>query len=276
MKQASTTAVGVAALRAVHQLMDGEPKLLEDPVILRLLDPGFPGLLKAHPEKYLTWPRQALKSHVLLRSRFAEDCLKEAYDRGLRQYLLLGAGFDTFAYRQPAWAKDLRIYEADHPGSQAHKRERLEVAGIQLPANLRFVPVDLEADGLRAALESGSFDFRSPVFISCLGVLMYLRPDTVAGLFRFVASLPPGSEIVFTFARKERIGWPFSLASKAASVGEPWLTLFSPHQLARQLKAAGFSRFFFLSPEEAVRRYFRDRTDGLMPPRRVSIVRAIV
>jgi len=279
-REASRTAAGVAVLRAMHQLYDGSPKILSDPITPLLLDEGLLQRVQANREWQQDSRTTALRSHVVLRSRYAEDCLREATYRGVRQYVILGSGFDTFAYRQPAWAAPLRIFEVDHPASQRAKLERLRSSNIPTPPNLEFISADFESRSLGDALALGSLDFRSPVFFSCLGVLVYLPQTSVSEIFQMVASFPAPSEIVFTFSQGDRSfednpGRP-SLADEVAALGEPWRSYHDPAALCRELSEAGFSRVSLLSPEEAKDLYYRERTDGLPPPRRSSIGRAIV
>jgi methyltransferase (TIGR00027 family) len=264
----------------MHELYDDSPKILSDPIIPLLLDDGVLQKAKANLEWLQDSRTTALRSHVVLRSRYAEDCLHEAVVCGIRQYVILGSGFDTFAYRQPAWAASLRIFEVDHPASQRAKVERLRSSGISLPPNLEFVSADFEAASLRDILSLSSLDFRAPAFFSCLGVLVYLPEDSIKAIFQLIASFPKLSEIVFTFSQGNRSsddqsGWA-SLADAAAAVGEPWRTYHDPDALRRELSEIGFSQIAFLSPEEAKQLYYRDRRDGLPPPRRTTIARAIV
>jgi methyltransferase (TIGR00027 family) len=176
-RPASRTAMGVAVLRALHELYDGSPKILNDPVVALLLNSEV--LRKAKAD--LSWLQDSrttvLRSHVVLRSRYAEDCLHNAVVSGVQQYVILGSGFDTFAYRQPGWAARLRIFEVDHPASQRAKVDRLRSAGISLPPNLEFVSADFEMASLREILSRSDLDFRAPAFFSCLGVLVYLPED---------------------------------------------------------------------------------------------------
>jgi methyltransferase (TIGR00027 family) len=280
-RPASRTAIGVAVLRALHELYDDAPKILSDPIIPLLLDKEVLQKAKANLEWYQDPLTTALRSHVVLRSRYAEDSLHEAVVSGVHQYVILGAGFETFAYRQPAWADPLRIFEVDHPASQRAKMKRLRLAGVSLPPNLEFVSADFETTSLRDILSHSSIDFTAPAFFSCLGVLVYLAEDSVKAIFQVTASFPKLSEIVFTFSqgnlasRDERRSRP-SLAESAAAVGEPWRSYHDPDVLRRELFEIGFSEVSFLSPQEAKDRYYRDRCDGLPPPRRISIARAVV
>lgn len=274
-RKASDTALGVAVLRAVHQLMGDEPKILDDPVIVRMLDEATRVRIQNHPQDYQTPARLALLSNVLIRSRFAEDHLAEAVTRGVRQFVIVGAGMDTFAYRQPDWADKLQIFELDHPASQGAKRGKLEAAKIPIPTNLEYIEVDFENDSLPAMLARSHFSFNEPAFFSCLGVLMYLTEEAVDTILQFVASMPRAGEIVFSFAN-EGDGKPSVIERNAAAVGEPWLTKFQPKELEQKLHKLGFSDIQFLTPQMIAERYIHERRDGLPVPKRASIVSAKV
>ena len=174
----------------------------------------------------------------------------------------------------------LRIFEVDQPASQREKRERLESAAIRIPANLTYVVVDFETDSLLSALQRAGFDPLQPVFLSWLGVMAYLRRDTIETIFRSVASLPKSSEIVFTFASEspERKANASSSATetRAESLGEPWLSRFEPVDIDRMLRGMGFSDVSFLTPDEIDQRYIRGRQDGLFVMRRINIASARV
>lgn len=276
----SNTAFRAATLRAVHQLIDEEPKILNDPIVLRLLDASTLDQIHLNPNKFRTPSMNVMRSHIVMRSRYTEDRLAEAVDNGVQQYLMLGAGLDTFPYRQPHWARVLRIFEVDHSASQRSKRERLTLAGIEVPSNVELIACDFETRSLRDCLRKSSFDFAKPAFLSWLGVTMYLSTDAIDAVFRFVNSLPRSSEIVFTFASpaptpKEDCREP-SIVAFAAAHGEPWRTRFEPNDLAHKLHGLGFSTVSFLSASEADTRYFRGRHDGLHAPRKVGIVTATV
>jgi len=274
-REASSTAVAVAALRAAHRLFDAPPWILDDPIAERLLDSTSRERLRGNPDQ-LAHPRiRALRSQVLLRSRYAEDRAAAAVQRGVRQLVMLGAGYDTFAYRQPSWAEALNVVEVDHPASQAAKRDSLRAAGIAVPANVTFIPVDFETETIGAGLRRGGFDPTRPTFLSWLGVMVYLRRDAVEAVFRFVASLPSGSEITFTFSPPAE-GVPDGTASAAAAMGEPWLTRLTRHDLEAILRELGFSEVTFLSPHDAAVRYFGERSDGLPAPLGVRIGSAVV
>jgi methyltransferase (TIGR00027 family) len=274
-RASSGTAVGVAWLHAAHQVLDASPRILEDPVVLSLLGPGAEARLRAGADRFASAGARALRAHVVMRSRFAEERLAAAAERGVRRYLLLGAGLDTFAYRQPAWAAALQIVEVDHPASQADKRARLAAGGIEPPPNLLYALVDLEVESLEDALRRQDLWPREPAILSWLGVIPYLSEAAVEAAFRSVATLPASSEIVFSFASKRGPGrvpqdGP-SLAERAAAAGEPWLSHFEPADLEARLHALGFSAVEFLTPDEARIRYFRQRTDDLPAPSHITI-----
>ena len=148
----SATAAGVALLRALHQRIDAEPRILRDDVSERLLDPRALQWALDHQDRFQTTPSRGLRVHVVVRSRYAEDALAEAAARGTGQFVLLGAGLDTFAYRQPPWGQGLRVFEVDHPASQEQKRRRLAAASVAVPENLTFAPVNFEVESLHEGL----------------------------------------------------------------------------------------------------------------------------
>jgi methyltransferase (TIGR00027 family) len=278
--QRSRTLEIPAVMRALHQTVDGDPKILNDPIAPRLLDPDDD---RPWLEPMLKHPfAKQLRAGFVLRSRYAEDCLAEAVQRGVRQYLILGAGLDTFAYRQPAPLGSLRIYEVDHPITQDWKRDRLRAANIAIPSYLTFVPIDFEKTSLAAGLEAAGFAFDAPTFCSCLGVLQYLTADAIDATLRFVLSLPPSSEIVLSFVLPQEAlsgseAEMIAIATqRAAEVGEPWLSRFHADQLSSKLRELGFSRITHLRPDEARERYFRGRRDGLKERQGEQLMRAVV
>lgn len=273
-RAASGTARGVAVARAAHLIIDGEPPVLNDTVAARLLGGDIEAQIRAHADDLQTPAARGLRSHVVLRSRFAEDALMDAVADGVEQYVLLGAGGDTFAYRQPAWAHGLAIVEVDHPASQSAKRRALAGAEIEIPPNLRFADVDFERETLADGLARCGVHTAKPTFFSWLGVTMYLTREAIEATLRTVLSFPKGSGIVFTFAHTDSMN--SKLAAGSASAGEPWISYFTPDELQAMLQSLGFSHASFLSREEAERRYFANRTDGFTAPPRVSIVAATV
>jgi methyltransferase (TIGR00027 family) len=275
-REPSKTAAGVALLRAAHQLFDDSPRILDDPVALRLLGPDGVEALRQHADAFAAPGSRGLRAHIVIRSRFAEDRLADAVQRGVRQYVILGAGGDTFAYRQPEWAGDLRVVEVDHPATQEPKRAHLAACGVVVPENVIFAPVDFEEVPLHDALLANGVDLSEPVFFSWLGVTMYLTEAAVDATLRVVAGCARSSEIVFTFAQPPGLFGSRRLAKMAASVGEPWLSYFTPKGLEKKLRTMGFSTVYFLTPDDTRARYIARRTDRLPVPRRTSVVSAIV
>ena len=202
------------------------------------------------------------------RSRYAEDELACAVARGVRQYVVLGAGLDTFAYRNPH--AGLRVFEVDHPATQAWKREQLEAAGIVIPGGLTFVPVDFERQTLAEGLGQSGFDSSAAAFFSWLGVTPYLTRDACMTTLSFIAGMPAGSGVVFDFAvdpallnagQRQALD---ALSERVARYGEPFQLFFDPGKLRDELKSLGFHRTEFLQGKEINARYFSDRKDGLL------------
>ena len=281
-RKASRTALGTAYMRAVHQLFDAQPRILDDPFALSLLAPAAQQQISNPAYRYRTTETRALRSHIVLRSRFAEDRLAAAVRRGISQYIILGAGFDTFALRQPSWAQTLKIIEVDHPGTQAEKLSRLAASGISMPQNAHFANIDFEHESLRDGLLRYHVLLNEPAFFSWLGVTMYLNEDAIDAVLRSVASFPAGSEIVLTFAQlsepelNSSNNSPSLLASLVASVGEPFLSFFEPDAIETKLRNSGFPKVEFLSSAEAETLYFRHRPNDLPVPARTGIVCAVV
>ena len=265
----SATALRVAMRRAAHQLLD-HPPVLEDPVALRIIGAEARDALTADPLRFESSPVSPfLRAFLAVRSRLAEDELSGAVQRGVRQYVILGAGLDTFAYRTPHTGSGLRVFEVDHPSTQAWKRRLLADADIPTPANLRFVPLDLATAALPEALADEGFRTDRPAFVSLLGVSMYLTPAALRSTLGFVASLPPGSGIVLDYATPRPVSDGVgrrvfdAMAERVGRTGEPWITFFDAPQLARELLDLGLGTVEDLGQEEIRARYLRDRSDDL-------------
>jgi methyltransferase (TIGR00027 family) len=280
----SATAEGAAIMRALHQSVDEDPKILVDPIAPRLIERDgefYKGALAAF-ERLPPHLRGRVRSLFVMRSRYAEDCLAESLRDGVREYVILGAGLDTFAYRQPPWARPLRMFEVDHPATQQWKHRRLAAASIAIPDNVHLVSVDFESVSLTDGLSAAGLDFSAPTLFSLLGVSQYLTEASLDLTLRFVLSLPASSEIVLSFVLPEaarpadEADLVAAFAARSAEMGEPWLTAFLPDELVAKLRAMGFSRVVHLSPEAATRRYFGDRRDGLSVWRNEQMVRATV
>ncbi len=274
-RDVSRTALGTAYIRAAHQLLDGQPRILEDPLAVTLLGSSAAQRIKDLANSYQTPELRALRSHVVLRSRFAEDRLAASVGRGVTQYVILGAGFDTFALRQPAWAQALTILEIDHARTQSTKRNQLAGAGLTMPKNADFATIDFEHESLRDGLTRFHISVEEPTFFSWLGVTMYLDEDAINAVLKSVATFPQWSEIVLTFALPPS-HFPSPFDRHSVSVGEPWVSYFEPDDIEAKLLSAGFSTVEFLSPEIAEARYFQQRPQDLPVPRRTNIVCAIV
>jgi methyltransferase (TIGR00027 family) len=283
-KARSASAEAVSLQTSLHQMLDAAPKIIDDPIAPRLIDPASDTsrTMIALAEAATRAVKLPFRAVFIMRSRYTEDCLAEAFLRDVRQYVILGAGLDTFAYRQPSWASSLRIYEIDQPASQEWKRERLEVAKVAIPENLTFAPIDFELTSLREGLTTAEFDFRVPSFFSLLGVTQYLTLEATESIFELVRSLPRGTEIVFEFIVPDdlmpanEVSVFAKMASFAAERGEPWLTRFRPVELAARLAGLGFSQVTHLAPSAANERYFRGRHDELAAWSAAQMMRAVV
>jgi methyltransferase (TIGR00027 family) len=262
----SRTARRVAIRRAAHQLLD-QPRVFDDPLALRIIGAEAAEELRSNPKEHHAFSR-AFRAFMAARSRYAEDELARAVAHGVRQYVVLGAGLDTFAYRNPH--PGLRVFEVDHPATQAWKREQLQAAGIAIPAALTFVPVDFERETLAGGLGQAGFDFSAAAVFSWLGVTPYLTRDACIITLSFVAAMPAGSGVVFDFAmdpgllnagQRQALD---ALSQRVARYGEPFRLFFDPEKLQDELRGMGFCRTEFLQGKELNARYFNDREDGLL------------
>ena len=261
----SRTARGAALQRAAHQLLE-TPQVFEDPLALRIFGAEGVAWLGRNMDRYRTPGSRSMRAFLVMRSRFAEDELARAVERGVTQYVVLGAGLDTFAYRNPH--RGLRVFEVDHPSTQAWKRDRLREQSIPVPRNATFAPVDFEKETLADGLRAAGFRADQPAFFSWLGVVIYLTKPAVAGTLRYIAERPAGSQVVFDFAlpseeisEAERASRARSAAEVAKS-GEPWINYYSAAPFAEELRATGFSRAQVLGSGDMNARYFNDRADG--------------
>jgi methyltransferase (TIGR00027 family) len=276
----SYTAERVAMMRAGHQRFD-DPTVFDDPLALRILGPEAVGRLERTKPFARSSPIAGLRAWLVARSRFAEEELAKARERGTRQFVVLGAGLDTFAYRQPLGLPPVEVFEVDHPATQAWKRRRLREGGIDVPATVHFVAADFEAGELGSALEAGGFRRNAPAFVSWLGVTMYLTGPSIDRTLDFLGSTALGSEVVLDyFARGaanafERVARGM-LAQRVALSGEPFRSWFPVGELARGLEARGFHDVYELGADEVNQRYFAGRTDRLKVVSRVGrLVRAV-
>lgn len=265
----SSTARGAAILRAAHQALDS-PRVFDDPLALSILDGDARAEIETNPSRFQDRERRHLRAFLVVRSRYAEDELAASFRDGVRQYVILGAGLDTFAYRNPH--AGLRVFEVDHPATQQWKRTRLREGAIAIPESVRHVAVDFERESFWDRLVADGLRTDAPAFFSWLGVTVYLTREAVLGTLREIASrAAPGSAIAFSFAVSTS-----SVAERAAAAGEPWRTFFDPGSLAAELRGAGFARVEHVGPEELNRRYFGGRTDGLRVARTGHLMKASV
>ena len=265
-----STAVRVALWRAMHVQFDAPPPVLEDEIGLKLVAPddGWPRRPDMDPQ--FTRP---FRASIVARSRFIEDLVLEQASHGVSQYVILGAGLDTFAQRRPDIAPRLRVFEADRPGPQVWKRQRLIELGFGIPEWLRFVPVDFEAGGSwRERLAAAGFDAGQPAVVASTGVSMYLTKDAIAATLRQVAALAPGTILAMTFLLpleladlEVRPG--LQLAAKGARAsGTPFISFFTPTEMLSIALEAGFREVQHVPAASLAQRYFAGRTDGLRPP----------
>jgi methyltransferase (TIGR00027 family) len=261
------TALRLATLRAAHQMLDA-PLVFEDHLALRILGAEREKSLRDNLARYDTPLYRGLRTSGIVRSRLAEDEWSASERRGVRQYVILGAGLDTFAYRNED-REGSRIFEVDLPATQQWKRHCLREAGIDVPAWLTFVPVDFERSSLAEDLGKAGLRQSEPAFFSWLGVTMYLEEDAIMRTLRFIASLAPESSVVFDYAVLPSLLTPREhkglelISSKAAEQGEPWKTFFDPASLAATLCSLGFNHVDDFGPERINELFFSDRKDGL-------------
>jgi methyltransferase (TIGR00027 family) len=266
-----STAVRVALWRALHLQVDAPPHVLEDRLGLQLAAPpeGWQSRPDMHPQ--LT---SSFRASIVARARFIEDVVVERAVAGVGQYVILGAGLDTFVQRRPDVAHRLVTFEVDRPGAQIWKRQRLVDLGLGVPSSLRLVPVDFEGgeswwDGLRAA----GFDVDRPAVVASAGVSMYLTKAAISATLRQVASLAPGSAFVMTFllplemADPEMRPWLQRAVDGARASGTPFISFFTPPDMLALAREAGLRNVQHVSADELAQRYFANRVDGLRPPR---------
>jgi methyltransferase (TIGR00027 family) len=267
--QPSRTAFGVAYRRAVHQLLD-QPPVLADLIAIPILGKEFMARFEPDHERQKHPAARAFRAFMAVRSRYVEDNLAAAVASGLTQYIVLGAGLDTFAYRNPF--PRLRVFEVDFPATQEWKRGLLRAAGIPEPINLTYVPLDFEHRALSEGLQEAGLDFQSPAFFGWLGVVPYLTLPAFRSTIDLVAAMPAGSGIGFDYALSAEDLSPArqkqreALAARVAAVGEPFKLFFRSEQLDNELRSAGFQRIEQLDTQDVNQRYFANRADGLALP----------
>ena len=263
--QPSHTARGAAAYRALHQSLEGGV-IFSDPFADRILDDQA----RARRDEIAAKPSlRPMRLFIAARSRFSEDTLSALVARGVRQVVVLGAGLDTFALRNPHASQGVRVFEVDYPATQSWKRECFKQAGLAVPASLTFAPVDFERQSLAEGLAAAGFQADRPAFFQWLGVVPYLSRDAIGVTLDFIAGVP-GSAVVFDYAepfanypatRRENV---IAVAAGAAARGEPWLSLFDPAELSEMLRGKGFGLVEDLGLAELTERYYAALKQGIV------------
>jgi methyltransferase (TIGR00027 family) len=290
--QASFTAMSVAYMRAYHSMYD-TPKIFDDFLAYDLIPEEKRALIEKHLiEQYVTWDQQLNDTenaaslydrittseslmqainNVISRARYTEDTLEEAFRQGVKQYVILGAGMDTFAFRRPEMLEELEVFEVDHPATQEFKLHRLTELGWKYPAKLHFIPIDFTKESLITALiRSSSYDPKIKSFFSWFGVTPYLPQKDVLATLRFIADVAPsGSTLVFdyidtvAFIPEKLSPQMRELLEYLSKIGEPMKSRgFNPSTLAEELASLGFQLHEDLSPTDIEGRYLQGRAYG--------------
>lgn len=259
----SRTAQAAAFHRAAHQVLENG-RIFADPLALPILGQNAKDADAIAQEAERRPSGRRMRIFIAARTRFAEDALAAAIGRGVRQLVVLGAGLDTYAYRNP-WGDRLRIFEVDHPSTQAWKRGRLAEAAIPLPAWLTFAPLDFERETLAEGLAAAGFDRAQPTFFTWLGVVPYLSEEAVWATAGFIASLPNGAHLVFDYGDDPALSSPEMRAdrerraARVAELGEPFVSYFEPDGLRAKLTGLGFREIEDLGPRQIAALYYPSR-----------------
>jgi methyltransferase (TIGR00027 family) len=274
------TAVRVALWRALHLEVDAAPPVFEDELGLQLAGPeaGWQQRPDMHPEG--TRPARV---SIVARARCVEDLVATAIDQGISQYVILGAGLDTFALRRKDLSSKITVFEIDEPATQAWKQQRLVDLGLGIPAGLRFVPVDFEKDAnWLSQLVKAGFDIESPAIVACTGVSLYLTRNAIQDLLQQVAKLAPRSILAMSFILpvellNEEDRRLYEMAMKgAAAAGTPFISFFTPEQMLALAAGAGLPNARVVSGDELAATYFAGRKDGLAPSNAEQILVATI
>jgi methyltransferase (TIGR00027 family) len=267
LAEPDSTAVRVALWRAIHVQADPPPHVLADEVGFELVAPADGWRDRPDMDARAT---SRFRAGIVARARFIEDLVIEQAGHGVGQYVILGAGLDTFAQRRPEIAARLRVFEVDRPGPQAWKRQRLAELGYGVPGWLRLVPVDFEADGSWwERLAAAGFDPGKPAVVASTGVSMYLTEDANAATLRQLAALAKGSTVAMTFQlppelleEDDRLARQWAINGARAS-GTPFISFFTPQEMLAMARDAGFAGASHVSATMLNERYFAGRADGL-------------
>lgn len=251
--------------RAAHQVIDG-PKVLDDPLAIRIVGSEAAATISAASDRFSP-AAKPMRAFMAARARFAEDELAQAVARGVTQVVILGAGLDTFAYRNPF--PTLRVFEVDHPATQAWKRERLAAANIAIPESVTYAAVDFNTQTLADGLRAANFQAEQPAFFSWLGVTMYLTADTVFATLRLIHTMSPENGVVFDYT-VPRANLNFAgklifdaITRRVAAAGEPFKGFFDPTDLNAKIREIGYSHIEDLDTAKINARYFANRLDKL-------------
>jgi methyltransferase (TIGR00027 family) len=276
----SETAIGVASLRAAHLHLFDAPKIHEDTFALQISGAKDIGDLRTRLEKRKRPDLQRVSAYFALRHRFSEDRMRAALDRGVRQIVLLGAGLDTLALREPGVASRVRFVEIDHPDTQRWKLDRLRTLGLDTPG-VRYVPADFAFQNLEEVLASAGVRTAEPTFFAWLGVTTYIAEGAVLATLSLAALHAPGSEIVFDVVLPFDGLTPDELEISSAAyrsseeLGEPWISFFRPEEMAPRLLALGFGQVRTLPPDDA-RQYYLGQPATIAPLRAWQLIAAVV
>jgi methyltransferase (TIGR00027 family) len=260
------TATLAAVGRAIHA--ESEGPLVADHFALGLAGEAGSTLMAQLTSQLPEASRQSFGLAFAIRTRFVEDAVEAAIEDGIGQYVILGAGLDSFAYRRPDLSERLKIFEVDRAASQAWKRSRLEKMDIAIPASVAFVPLDHETDDLHRGLVGAGFDLAAPAIVSAIALTQYLAQPAIGRILELVASFPPGSRLVVTYvvpagelSQMAAAGLAWTM-SQAAERGEPFLSLFRSGEFDELLRRSGFSRVEDAGPRELLQMYLADRPDA--------------
>ncbi len=279
-EEPSHTALIAAAARAAHLIVDNDPAIFVDSMACTLLGHRADELIGFH-RAHSTHPvLSGARAEVTCRSRYTEDRLANGLDRGVAQYVILGAGLDSFAYRSDL-ADQVRVFEVDHPATQRWKRRRLRTAQIASPGSVRFVPLDFETDSLADRLIQSGFDPARPALVSWLGVAMYLTRAAIGETLAVIGAFAPGTELVADYmlpaSMRDAAGNAYVelVAPVAAQRGEPWLTFLTPGDMSALLEQHGFGSVEHVRQRDSVGAAMWDRSDSLRPAELSRLAHAI-
>lgn len=286
--QPSRTALTAAAARAAHLIVDHEPVIFADELAAALLGEQADELISYHRAHGTHLVLSCARAQVLCRSRFTEDHLAACVRGGITQYVILGAGLDSFAYGRasglPASRSQrlARVFEVDHPATQRWKRAHLASAGITEPDTVSFVAMDFERDSLAGRLRQAGFDPSRPALVSWLGVTMYLTEATISQTLAEISGFAPGTQLVTDYmlpaALRDQTGRSYAelVAPAAAEWGEPWLTFLAPDDVSALLEGHGFGAVEHVRQRDSIPAALWDRADSLRPANLSVLARATI